>query len=115
MRAASLAEHLDRLLAGVEPASSKTRQQVPRRLRRGVGGIILLALLDEGFDRFGGKQLHRVTKAAEDTRPVMRGATGLHHHHTTLLLLKEGDQVAPAHLALELHLSRLVHAVDLED
>src|SRR3954451_16498335 len=34
MRAASLAKHLDRLLAGVEPASSKTRQQVPRRLRR---------------------------------------------------------------------------------
>src|SRR3954464_4157307 len=38
MRAASLAEHLDRLLAEVEPASSKARQQVPRRLRRGEPG-----------------------------------------------------------------------------
>src|SRR4051794_6840335 len=83
--------------------------------RRGVGGIVLLALLDEGFDRFGGNQLHRMTEAAENARPVMRGATGLHHHRATLLLLEEGDQLAPAHLALELYLSTFVDAVDLED
>jgi hypothetical protein len=83
--------------------------------RRGVGGIVLLALLDEGFDRFGGNQLHRVTKATENARPVMRGATGLHHHRAAFLLLEECDQLAPAHLALELCLSGLVDAVDLED
>src|SRR5689334_25287537 len=45
----------------------------------------------------------------------MCGATGLHHYYATFLLLEEGDQVAPAHLALELRLSGLVDAVDLED
>src|SRR3954453_23614072 len=67
------------------------------------------------FDRFGGNQLHRMTKASQNAGPVMRGATGLHHHRATFLLLEECDQVAPAHLALEFHLSSHVHAVDLED
>src|SRR6201994_2642974 len=82
--------------------------------RRSVGGIVLLALLDKGFHRFGGDQLHRVTKARQNARPVMCGATGLHHYYATFLLLEEGDQVASAHLALELHLSGLVHPVNLE-
>jgi hypothetical protein len=45
----------------------------------------------------------------------MRGTTGLHHHRATFLLLEEGDQLAPAQLALELCLSSFVDAVDLED
>src|SRR6478609_11575943 len=61
-----------------------------------------LPYLDEGFDRCGGKQLHRVTKAGQNARPVMRGTTGLHHHRATFLLLEERYQVTPTHLALEL-------------
>jgi hypothetical protein len=34
VRAAPLAEHVDRILAGVEPASSEARRQVPCGLRR---------------------------------------------------------------------------------
>src|SRR6185437_9756865 len=55
------------------------------------------------------------TEAHQNARPVMRGTTSLHHHRATFLLLEECDQLAPAHLALELCLSSLVHAVDLED
>jgi hypothetical protein len=59
--------------------------------RCGVGRIVLLALLHERFDRFGGNQFYCVTEAGEHPRPVMRGATGLHHHRATFLFLEERD------------------------
>jgi len=45
----------------------------------------------------------------------MGSATGLHHDRARLLLLKEEDQLTPAQLPLDLRLSSLVHAMDLED
>src|SRR4051795_4446819 len=74
-----------------------------------------LPFLTKGLTASGANQLHRMTKATENARPVMRGTTGLHHHRATFLLLEECNQVAPAQLALELYLSGLVDAVDLED
>ena len=82
--------------------------------RCGIGRIVLLTLLHEGFDGFGCNQFHRVTEAGEYARPVMRSATGLHHHRAAFLFLEERDQLAPAQFPLDLHLSSLVHAMDLE-
>src|SRR5271156_1326783 len=45
----------------------------------------------------------------------MGSATGLHHDRAGRLLLKKRDQLAPAQLPLDLRLSSLVHAMDLED
>ena len=82
--------------------------------RRRIGRIVLLSLLHEGFDRFGGNQFHRVTEAGQQPRPVMGGATSLHHDRAALLFIEERDQLAPAQFAPDLHLSGLVDTVDLE-
>src|SRR5271168_1343029 len=63
--------------------------------RLGVGGIVFLPLLHERFDRLGRDQLHRVSKASEDTGPMMSSATSLHDHGASFLLLKERDKLAP--------------------
>ena len=59
--------------------------------RRGIGSIVLLALLHERFDRFGCDQLHCMAEAGEYARPVMGGATGLQHDCAALLFLEERD------------------------
>src|SRR4051812_39692966 len=82
---------------------------------RGIRGVVLLALFHERPDCLGRDQLHLVAKAAQQTRPVMAGTTGLEDHGASGLLLEERDQLAPTQLALERHPSTLVNAVDLED
>src|SRR4051794_34433241 len=82
---------------------------------RGIRGVVLLALFHERPDCLGRDQLHLVAKAAQQTRPVMAGTTGLEDHGASGLLLEERDQLAPTQLALERHRSTLVNAVDLED
>src|SRR5271166_5612686 len=47
--------------------------------------------------------------------PVMGSTARLHNDGAGIQLLKERDQFAPSQLALDLHLSGLVHAVHLKD
>jgi hypothetical protein len=79
-----------------------------------VGGVVLLALLDERPDRLGRDQLHGMSKAGQHARPVMSGAARLHHDRASCLIFKEGDQLAPTQLALDLCLAGFVHGVDLK-
>jgi hypothetical protein len=83
--------------------------------RRGIGRAVLLSLLHERFDRFGGNQFHRVTEAGEHTGPMVGSATSLRHDRSAFLFLEERDQLAPAQFKLDLHLSRLVRALDRKD
>ena len=76
-----------------------------------VSWVVLLALLHEGSDCFRCDQFHLVSETAQDPGPVMGCAARLYDDGADLLLLEERDQLAPSQLALDLHLSGLVHAV----
>jgi len=82
--------------------------------RRGVGRVVLAALLHERADGLGRDQLHRVAEAGQHTPPVVRGPARLQHHGARGLRLEEPDQLAPAQLAPDFGLSGLVHAVHVE-
>src|SRR5208337_3509207 len=82
---------------------------------RRIGWVVLLALFHEGSDCLGCDQFHLVSKTGQDPGPVMGSTARLHNDGAGIQLLKERDQFAPSQLALDLHLSGLVHAVHLKD
>jgi hypothetical protein len=82
--------------------------------RRCIGSVVLLASLDEWFDRLRRNQLYLVPEAAQHTSPVMRRTARLQNDSAGLLPLEERDQLTPLQLALQVRLAACVHAVDLE-